>query len=176
MLGAKSTHAQECFEGNCIGADCDIREDLTGHLPEEWRVFNREFIPKFLVIRPDKTRIAAGLAGGARNLGCEAYRVGGVADHMHLAVRLSRTVTIAALMEELKTTSSKWVKTQSPDLSTFAWQRGYGAFSVGPADRDALTAYIGDQENHHRKRTFQEEFRMCLKKYGIGYDEAYVWD
>jgi REP element-mobilizing transposase RayT len=124
-------------------------------------------------IRP---KLHAYLATVARNLDCEAYRVGGVADHVHLAIRLSRTVTIAALVESLKTSSSKWLKKQSHELMAFSWQSGYGCFSIGPTDLDALRAYIDDQENHHRTRTFQEEFRMFLKKYGVEYDEAYVWD
>ena len=123
-----------------------------------------------------RSKLHAYLATVARNPDCEAYRVGGVADHVHLAIRLSRTVTIAALVESLKTASSKWLKTQSPDLAAFAWQRGYGCFSIGPSDLDALCGYIDDQENHHRTRTFQDEFRMFLKKYGVAYDEAYVWD
>ena len=81
-----------------------------------------------------------------------------------------------ALVEKLKTSSSKWLKTQSPDLAAFSWQRGYGCFSVGPTDLDSLCAYIDQQEEHHRTRTFQDEFRMFLKKYGVEYDEAYVWD
>jgi REP element-mobilizing transposase RayT len=128
-------------------------------------------------IAPDtRPKLHAYLATVARNIGCEAYRVGGVADHVHLAIRLSRTVTLADLVQELKKASSKWVKTQSPGLAAFAWQRGYGCFSVGPSDLEPLRAYIDDQENHHRTRTFQEEFRMFLKKYGMEYDEAYVWD
>lgn len=123
-----------------------------------------------------RLRLHAYLATVARNLGCEAYRVGGVADHVHLAIRLSRTVAIADLGQELKTSSSKWLKTQSPDLAAFSWQRGYGCFSVGPSDADALRAYIDDQEKHHQTRTFQDEFRMFLKKYGVEYDEAYFWD
>ena len=124
-------------------------------------------------VRPS---LHAYLATVARNAGCECYRVGGVADHVHLAVRLSRTVSIAALVEELKTSSSKWLKTQQVELSGFAWQRGYGSFSVGPGDLDAVIAYIDAQEEHHRTRTFQEEYRAFLKKYGIEFDERYVWD
>ena len=116
------------------------------------------------------------LATVARNQGHECYRVGGVADHVRLAIRLSRTVTVAALVEELKTSSSKWLKTQSPEHVTFAWQRGYGAFSVGSADSGALLAYIDAQEEHHRTRSFQEEYRAFLAKYGIQFDERYVWD
>jgi putative transposase len=102
--------------------------------------------------------------------------VGGVADHAHLAIRLSRTITIAKLVEELKTSSSKWLKTQSSGLARFSWQRGYGCFSVGPSDLDSLRAYIDNQEAHHKTRTFQDEYRMFLRKYGVAYDEAYVWD
>ncbi len=129
------------------------------------------------LLAPDtRPKLHAYLATVARNAGCEAYRVGGVADHVHLAIRFSRTLTIADIVEELKTSSSKWLKTQAPDLATFSWQRGYGCFSVGPSDLDALRASIDGQEEHHKRRTFQEEFRMFLKKYGVEYDEAYVWD
>ena len=79
------------------------------------------------------------LATVARNLGCECFRVGGAADHVHLAIRIFRTITTARLVEELKTSSSKWLKTQSAALTGFAWQGGYGAFSIGPASLEALT-------------------------------------
>ena len=123
-----------------------------------------------------RTALHAYLATVARNVDCEGFRVGGVADHVHLAVRLSRTLTMAKLIEELKTSSSKWLKIQSPALASFAWQRGYGAFSVGPSDLNALLHYIDTQEEHHRARTFQDEYRAFLTKYGIEYDERYVWD
>jgi REP element-mobilizing transposase RayT len=116
------------------------------------------------------------LATVARNAGCDCYRVGGVADHVHLAIRISRTVTIAQLVEELKTSSSKWLKTQSPTLAQFAWQRGYCAFSVGPSDLEALRGYIDTQQEHHRTHTFQEEYRTFLKRYGVEFDERYIWD
>ena len=125
------------------------------------------------VVRP---ALHAYLATVARNVDCECFRVGGVADHVHIAVRFSRTITMAQLIEALKTSSSKWLKTQSPALAAFAWQRGYGAFSVGPSDLNALLHYIDTQEEHHRTRTFQDEYRAFLTKYGIEYDERYVWD
>jgi REP element-mobilizing transposase RayT len=115
--------------------------------------------------------VHAYLATVARGADCECDRVGGVGDHVHLAVRLSRTVTTAKLVEELKTSSSKWLKTQSPALTAFSWQRGYGAFSVGPSDLDALRHYIDNQEEHHRTKTFQDEYRAFPTKYGIEYDE-----
>jgi REP element-mobilizing transposase RayT len=131
---------------------------------------------RLLIDADTRAKLHAYLATVARNAECEAYRVGGVADHVHLAIRLSRTITIAKLIEELKTSSSKWRKTQSSDLGAFSWQRGYGCFSVGPSDLDSLCAYIDGQEKHHATRTFQDEYRMFLKKYGVEYDEAYVWD
>ena len=111
---------------------------------------------------PVRPALHAYLATVARNAECECYRVGGIADHVHLAIRFARTITTAKLVEELKTSSSKWLKTQSPALTTFAWQRGYGAFSVGPSNLEALRHYIDSQEEHHRTRTFQEEFPQPL--------------
>lgn len=114
----------------------------------------------FLV--PDtRPKLHAYLATVARNADCEAYRLGGVADHVHLAIRISRTVTIAKWVETLKTASSKWLKTESPDLAAFSWQRGHGCFSVGPSDLEALKDYIDSQEEYHETWTFQDGFRPC---------------
>jgi len=116
------------------------------------------------------------LATVARNMDCPCYRVNGVEDHFHLAVRLSRTVAQAALVEELKTSSSKWLKTQAPHLVEFTWQRGYAAFSVYYKEVERLLAYIDGQEEHHRKVGFQDEYRTLLKEHDIEFDERYVWD
>ena len=116
------------------------------------------------------------LAGAVRQCDCEAYRVGGVADHVHLAVRLSRTLSVADLVKEVKSASSKWLKEQGSEFDGFYWQQGYGAFSVGMSQKETLLHYINTQEEHHRTRTFQDEYREFLKKYGIDYDERYVWD
>ena len=113
------------------------------------------------------------LASVARDTNCECYRIGGVADHVHLAIRLSRTTTIADLAEQLKICSSKWLK---PKSHNFAWQRGYAAFSTNPSDADILLHYIDTQEQHHQKYDFQDELRALLQKYGIGHDERYMWD
>ena len=116
------------------------------------------------------------LAGVVRQCDCEAYRVGGPTDHVHLAVRLSRTVSVADLVEDAKAASSKWLKTQGPEFADFSWQLGYGAFSVGMSQKEALLLYIDNQEEHHRTRSFQDDSRDFLSKYGIGFDERYVWD
>jgi REP element-mobilizing transposase RayT len=124
-------------------------------------------------LRPD---LFAYLATVARNEGCEWYRVGGVEDHVHLAIRLGKEKTIAKLIGQLKTSSSQWLKTQGPALARFAWQEGYGAFSVGPADLEALLRYIDGQEAHHRKQSFQEEFCAFLRRYGLDAEDPHLWD
>lgn len=116
------------------------------------------------------------LATVARSTGCACYRVGGISDHVHLAIGLSRTTAIANVVETLKTSSSKWLKTQSAEMSGFGRQRGYGVFSVSPSNRNVLCSYIDDQEEHHRTRSFQEEYRFFLSKYSVPFDERYVWD
>jgi REP element-mobilizing transposase RayT len=123
-----------------------------------------------------RSKLHAYLATVARNSDCECFCVGGVADHVHLAIRLPRSLAMAGLIEELKTSSSKWLKTQSPLLQHFAWQRGYAAFSVGPSDLEPLRRYIQTQEDHHQKRDFKDEYRTFLEKYGVEFDERYVWD
>ena len=106
--------------------------------------------------------------------GCPPKRVGGTADHVHILCGLSRTIQVSALAEEVKTTSSKWMKAQG--IADFAWQSGYGAFSIGQSQCDDAIAYIDRQADHHRRQTFQEEYREFLKKYQVEFDERYVWD
>ena len=79
-------------------------------------------------------------------------------------------------MKELKTTSNHWLGRQDARYAGFTWQRGYGIFSLGKSQLSDLVEYIENQEEHHKKRTFQDEFRALLKLYDLKYDEAYVWD
>ena len=109
-------------------------------------------------------------------MSCDCYAAGGVADHVHLAVTLGRTVSMAKLIEEVKTSSSMWLKADSPRLKDFAWQRGYGAFSVAYDNRGALIEYINNQEVHHQKLTFKEEYMQFLRENGIEPDPRYMWD
>jgi len=97
-------------------------------------------------------------------------------DHVHLAIQLPRTLTVADFVKKVKTTSSAWIKTQAENHSGFAWQAGYGVFSLGASQLQVLTHYIDRQEEHHRVKSFQEEYREFLGKYGVEYDERYVWD
>ena len=80
------------------------------------------------------------------------------------------------LLEEVKSHSSKWMKTKDEMLKNFYWQDGYGAFSVNPSEIDTVIEYIANQHEHHSKKTFQDEYRAFLKKYNVEYDERYVWD
>ena len=114
------------------------------------------------------------MAGTARRLDCECFRVGGVQDHVHLALRLASTRTSAKVVSEIKTGSSVWMKQQG--VAGFAWQSGYGLFSVGPTDLGALMLYIDRQRQHHAKRSFQDEMRGFCEKYHVPIDERYVWD
>ena len=109
-------------------------------------------------------------------MGCPAVIINGTADHVHALFRLSRTVAISELVEELKKRSSKWLKTKGKAFAGFQWQTGYGVFSIGESGLEAARIYITRQKEHHRRKTFQEEFLDFLAKYRIEYDERYVWD
>ena len=116
------------------------------------------------------------IAGACRNIGVEAFRVGGVADHVHVACSLSRTITVSKLLEGVKKSSSSWMKAQGAGYDLFSWQLGYGAFSLGQSQLQTVVNYIDGQEEHHQKKSFKEEYLEFLKRYGIGYDERYLWD
>ncbi len=95
---------------------------------------------------------------------------------MHILCRLGRTIAVAELVKELKRDSSQWLKSKALDLAGFYWQNGYGAFSVSPGHIKALRDYIANQEAHHNYEPFQDEFRRLLTKYGLSWDERFVWD
>lgn len=100
----------------------------------------------------------------------------GTREHIHSLFSLSRVVTIARLVEEVKTESSKWIKTKGHEFKNFHWQSGYGAFSIGQSQVPTVKRYIARQKIHHQRITFQDEYRKFLKSYGVDYDERYVWD
>jgi putative transposase len=102
--------------------------------------------------------------------------VAGVEDHVHLLFGLARTSALSEVVKEVKRGSSIWIKTKSADLSDFAWQNGYGAFSVGFSQIETVRAYIMNQEEHHPTASFQDELRTLLRRYRIEFDERYVWD
>jgi putative transposase len=120
-------------------------------------------------------RLHAYFAGALDRMNCPAVKTGGMPDHVHLLFRLSRTLALADVVKGLKVESTKWLRDDG-SVRDFAWQAGYGAFSVSASDVEDVTAYIGNQAHHHRVRTFQDEFRRLLERYHLEYDEAYVWD
>jgi REP element-mobilizing transposase RayT len=126
---------------------------------------------------PDiRTRLYAYIAVVLQGIKCEPILINGAEDHVHILCNFSRTITIADLIETMKTTSSRWIKDQGPKYEEFYWQRGYGAFSVSQSKVDEVRVYIANQEEHHRHVSFQDEFRALCRKHGIEIDERYVWD
>ena len=105
-----------------------------------------------------------------------ALIINGTPDHVHLLCTLPRTISLSKLLEEVKKSSSKWIKTKGARYREFAWQNGYGAFSISPSAVDRAKAYIAKQKEHHRTQTFQDEFRALPRHHQIDYDERYVWD
>ncbi|MEN8117353.1 MAG: transposase [Bacteroidota bacterium] len=101
--------------------------------------------------------------------------INGVEDHVHVLCVMSKNIALSKLVEEIKRHSSRWIKHKDSYYSTFAWQGGYGGFSVSPSLHDTTKRYIENQEQHHKKVSFKEEYLMFLKEYGIDYDEKYLW-
>lgn len=110
------------------------------------------------------------------NVDSPALLINGVEDHIHGLVSLSRKFSIMKVIQEAKTETSKWLKRQSPKLGSFAWQSGYGVFSVSESNIPRVRAYIEAQEAHHQKMTFQDEFGELCRRHHIEIDERYVWD
>ena len=129
-----------------------------------------------LIHPPYEQELHAYVGGVCKKLECQPIKIGGYTDHIHILCMLSKKIALMKLLEELKSHSSKWIKTKHENLKNFYWQNGYGAFSVNPSEVDTVIAYIANQHEHHRKKTFQDEYRAFLKKYKVDYDKRYVWD
>jgi REP element-mobilizing transposase RayT len=115
------------------------------------------------------------LGGIARQHQSRLLAAGGTANHIHLLTSLSKNIALSDFLEELKKSSSKWIKTQGV-TSNFHWQDGYGAFSIGASQIPVVKAYLARQKEHHQKLTFEEELIKLLENYGIEYNEKYLWD
>ena len=126
--------------------------------------------------REIRSELHAYLGGITRNHGGWPIEIGGVEDHVHICLGLARTTSVAEMVSALKASSSKWMKNKHRDLNQFQWQAGYAAFSVDPLNLDALVNYIRNQEEHHRSKSFQDEYREFLKAHGIQFEEKYVWE
>jgi REP element-mobilizing transposase RayT len=139
-------------------------------------IFSTKHRKPFLRTPELRGAMDAYVVGILENLQCPSLITRSVEDHIHILCNLSRTITIAKLLEEIKSSSSGWAKTQYEELRHFYWQSGYGAFSVSQSNIERVKRYIANQEEHHRKMTFQEEFRRFLRRHRIAFDERYVWD
>jgi putative transposase len=128
------------------------------------------------LIKPEFEKdLHAYLGGIVRQIGGTALCVNGTCDHVHLLVRVSANRSVADVARLIKTNSSKWIHEKWPEHHLFAWQTGYGAFTVSESGAPAVRDYISNQQEHHRARSFQEEFMAFLKKNGIAVDERYLW-
>ncbi len=138
---------------------------------------NRE---KYLVDTNLQNELYAYTSSALKSLGCNCIIADGTADHIHIFFVMLRTESISNVVKHIKKETSKWIKTKSLDysslLSKFAWQSGYGIFSVSASQKEKVISYIKGQKDHHKKITFKEELLTFLKKYEIGYDEKYLWD
>jgi REP element-mobilizing transposase RayT len=123
-----------------------------------------------------RSPLHAYMATVLQNLGCAPVLINSVEDHAHLLFDLARTISISQAVEDVKKSSSKWIKTQGPEFAGFAWQAGYGAFAVSESNVETVRAYIANQREHHRTKTFQEEYRAFLERHNVAFDERYVWD
>ena len=123
-----------------------------------------------------RNEMHAYLGGTSKNLGCPAVIIGGVEDHVHILARLGDTITKSDWVKELKRSSSIWVKQRDPSLHDFYWQSGSGVFSISCTHLNAVKAYISNQEEHHHRVSFKQEYLRLLDLYGIEYDEKYLWD
>ena len=139
-------------------------------------VFSTKERRPFLRDRTLHESLHAYLGSVSKQLECPPLRVGGVKDHVHLLCRLARTITQADWVKELKRVSNVWLKQQGRDYSGFQWQGGYAAFSVSQSNLEEVARYISEQEEHHKKMSFQDEFRALLRKHNLEWDERYVWD
>lgn len=124
-------------------------------------------------IEPD---LHAYIGGICRRMESPLLAMGGAADHVHMLVSLGKTIALSELMLNVKRDSSKWIKEKHEAPHAFGWQDGYFGFSIGESGVDALRAYIANQKEHHKSVAFKDEMRTFLRKYGIEWDERYVWD
>jgi len=122
-----------------------------------------------------QSELYAYLAGTLKNLDSPCLAIGGTSNHVHLLAALSKKAALSDVVGELKKSSSKWIKTRGPAYQHFAWQEGYGAFSIGRSQVQVLKRYIARPEEHHKAKSFEAEFIETLKKYELAYDERYIW-
>jgi len=125
---------------------------------------------------PIRSELCPYMATVLKSMDCPSVVIGGVEDHIHILCVLCKTLSVSDLVKGVKAPTSSWLKTTGMDMGGFQWQNGYGAFSVSQSSVRRVADYIKNQERHHKRMSFQDEFRELLAKYEVEYDEQYVWD
>jgi len=138
-------------------------------------IFSTKHREKLIYPKYEK-RIWQFMGGIAKQNGMVLYAIGGIEDHVHLLISLPKTLSVAKAIQLIKGGSSNWIHSTFTELKNFAWQEGYGAFRISYSNLEKVKNYIEYQKEHHRHRTFQEEYLEFLKKYNVPYDEKYIWD
>ena len=133
-------------------------------------------LSKPFIVQSIKNELYSYMASILKNCDCSPIIIGGIEDHVHVLCKLSKTRSMSSVIEDIKKKSSKWIKTKGVEYKGFYWQNGYGAFSIGESQVNTLKKYIQNHEEHHRKKSFKEELLELLNRYGVKYDERYLWD
>ena len=131
---------------------------------------------KPLIFPEIEEELYAYIGGTIKSLKGNSIKINGVSNHIHILATLPKTITLSKYLEEIKRSSSKWIKTKGSNYKSFSWQRGYGAFSVSSYKVDVVKNYIAKQKEHHKSQDFKEEFIKFLDEYKVEYDEQYLWD
>ena len=128
-----------------------------------------------IITKPIRADLFKYIGGIIRAEGGTLLEIGGMSDHIHLVVRFKAEPSVATMVKIIKSKSSKWLNDQPKRPGRFEWQRGYAAFTVSVSQLESVRTYVRNQEQHHRRKTFQDEFRLLLEKHGVVYDERYLW-
>ena len=139
-------------------------------------VFSTKLRTPWLKDAAIRTELCAYCATVLQNMDCPPILINAVEDHVHILTNLSRKLAIAEVVEKVKTSTSAWIKRKSASYHDFYWQAGYGVFSVSESNVDDVRAYVANQEEHHRRLSFQDEYRALCRKHSLEVDERYVWD
>ncbi len=128
-----------------------------------------------IILEEHKTRIFEYLGGSFQTLGCTSLQVGGMSDHIHILAAIPPKLAVSEIIRDVKVGSSKWINSSLPNIKGFAWQEGFGSFSVSSSQKQAVVRYILNQEKHHKAKSFKDEFIEFLNLHEIQYDEKYLW-
>ena len=129
-----------------------------------------------LIYPPYEEELYSYIGKVCKELECQPIKIGGYVDHVHILCLLSKKIALMKLLEEVKSHSSKWMKTKHESLLNFYWQDGYAAFSVGLRELDSVVSYIANQHSHHGRTAFKDEYRQLMMENEMPFDERFAWD